>query len=123
MRAVVKDWRQKGFHTGPSMIFVTTSARRVYKPSTAAALVGALECAIYGGLFQPPAVYIQLRLRFGTTERARCRKFFVCHTRAENMRMESPFDDLGQDSSAPVSQEKAVKIWEWAKKKTRDEAP
>jgi hypothetical protein len=104
------------------MIFVTTTWRQ-YKPGTAAALAGALECAIYGGLQKTPAVYIQLKMTYGTTRREQYQKFFVCHTRAENMRMESPFDNLGQDTSTPVSQEEAVEVWEEARKQTRDEAP
>lgn len=122
MRALVKDWRQKGFHKGPSRIFVTMISEQL-KPSTAAALAGALECAIYGGLSNTPAVYIELNMAFGTTRREQRRKFYVCHSRAENMRMDSPFVDLEPDPSAPVSQEGGVEIWEQAKKMTRDEAP
>jgi hypothetical protein len=86
-------------------------------------LAGALECAIYGGLSNTPAVYIELKMAFGTTRREHERRFYVCHSRAENMRVESPFVDLRPDPSAPVSREEGVEIWEQARKMTRDEAP
>jgi hypothetical protein len=43
------DWRGKGLHKLPTTIVVTTISMQ-YKPSTAAALAAALECAIYGSL-------------------------------------------------------------------------
>ena len=119
MRSVVEDWRQKGFHKGPNRIAVTTPSRW-YKPSTAAALAGALECAIYGGLLNPPAVYIQLMMPFGTTSEEKDRVFYVCHTRAENILVET-LD--GEDSSTLLSAEDGLEIWEQAKKKTGDKSP
>lgn len=62
-------------------------------------------------------------MAFGNTKKELRRKFYVCHSRAENMRVESPFSDVGRDSLAPVSQEEALKIWEQAKRKTGDETP
>ena len=122
MRADVTNWRQKGFHEGPNRIVVVTPSRR-YKPSTAAALAGALECAIYGGLLNPPAVYIRLKMMSGTTGEGKDREFYVCHTRAKNMLVETLDDGLGREALAPVGREESVEIWEQAKKKTRDQAP
>lgn len=113
IRATVKDWRQKGFHKGPRRIIVTTISRR-YEPITAAALARALECAIYGSLLNPPAVYIGLKMMFDTTSEEKDRKFYVCHTRAENMLVKT-LDD--EHPSTLVSAEDGLEIWEQAKKK------
>lgn len=59
----------------------------------------------------------------GTTSEEKDREFYVCHTRAENMLVETLDDDLGRESLAPVSREESFEVWEQAKKKTRDQAP
>ena len=51
---------------------------------------------------------------FGTTSEEKDRKFYVCHTRAENMLVET-LDD--EDPSTLVSAENGLEIWEQAKKK------
>lgn len=118
----MKEWREKGFHKGPTTIVVTTMSRYL-KPSTTAALAGALECAIFGGLSDPPAVYINSKTRIGTTRREQYRNFYVSHLRAEGMLMTSGGRELVVDSSSRLSPEKGKEIWEQAKRKTGDEAP
>jgi len=121
MRAV-KKWRRKGFHKGPTTIVVATQSMQ-YRPSTTAALAGALECAIYGGLSEPPAVYIGLKVTFGTTKREQSRKFYVSHGRAENMLVASYRSEQLNIASGSVSREEGTEIWEQARKKTEDQAP
>lgn len=118
----VKEWRQGGFHKGPTMIVVQTTSRR-YKPSTAAALAGALECDIYGGLLETPAVYIRLNFTFPGTRMVPVRKFYVSHRRTEHMLVTSSRYSLLDDRSSRLSQEEGIEIWEQARSKTRDEAP
>lgn len=57
-------WHQKGLHEGLVEIFISTGERSsLRRPSTAAAMAGALESAIYGVLHETPCVYIEcLRL-------------------------------------------------------------
>jgi hypothetical protein len=104
------------------MIAITTLSKR-YKPSTAAALAGAIESAIYGGLLKTPAVYILLSFTFGTTRTDKRQDFYVSHRRAENMRVTSRGAVLLDTPSSCVSQEKGLEIWEQAREKSRDEAP
>jgi hypothetical protein len=118
----VKEWRRGGYHKGPTMIAIHITARRD-KPSTAAALAGALECAIYGRLLETPAVYIRLRVTFPRTSRNRYRKFYVSHRRAEHMLVTSSHFSLLDDPSSRLSHEEAIEIWEHARTKAGDEAP
>lgn len=118
----VKEWRRASFHKGPTMIAIHTTSGRD-KPSTAAALAGALECAIYGGLLKTPAVYIRLRVTFPRTSKNHYRKFYVSHRRAEHMLVTSSRHLLVNVPSSRLSQEEGIEIWEQARMITRDEAP
>lgn len=118
----MKEWREKGFHKGPTTIVVKTRSMR-YTPSATAALAESLECAIYGSLSEPSAIYIRLKTTFGTTTREQHRKFYVSHLRAEGMLMTSGGGELVVNSSSHLSPEEGIKIWEQARKKSGDEAP
>lgn len=54
------QWHQKGLHDGLVELFISTGERSTLRrPSTAAAMAGALESAIYGRLHETPCVYIE----------------------------------------------------------------
>lgn len=63
-------------------------------PSTAAAMAGALECALFGRLWHPLAVYIGLKYPLGRTPKIDWRYYYVSHRRAENMLMTSVYVKL-----------------------------
>ena len=117
MRAM-KDWRLKGLHKLPTTIIVTTRSLQ-YKPSTAAALAAALECAIYGSLSKTPAVYIGLNMASGTLRP----RYYVSHRRAEDMLVRPLSSRLPRGPSGGVSREEGRQVWEKARRQTRDEAP
>jgi hypothetical protein len=119
----VKKWRQLGFHTGPTTIIVSPKTLYRLMPSTAAAMAGALECALFGRLSQPPAVYIGLNYPLGRTPRIGWKYYYVSHLRATDMLMKSVNVKLLDDPASHVNPEEGLKVWEDARAKTRDLAP
>lgn len=84
----LKAWRQKGSHEGRIQIFVRAPFESTHfeDPNTAAAMAGALECAIYGRLLDPPCVYIQcleLARRMPTMAHI---NYLVGHSREANIK-------------------------------------
>lgn len=119
----VKKWRQH--HKGPTTIVISSTNPWRLKPSTAASIAGALECAIYGRLLETPAVYVGLNMMLGLTraDRHRRRYYYISHGRAANMLVKSMDIRLLRGPACRVSLEEGVEIWEQARAKTRDPAP
>lgn len=124
MRTVQK-WRQRGFHEGATTFIISPTFLHRLKPSTAAAIAGALESAIYGRLSETPAVYIRLNMELGRNrmERSRMRCYYVSHRRAAGLLVQSLDIGLLKGPASRVSHEEGTEIWDLARRKSRDQAP
>lgn len=105
--------RCKGLHQGKN-IFIVRAISSTHKLISAAALAGALECAIHGRLLEKPAVYI--RSWSGTDITGVWEKeYYVSHGRDDNMLAEGDVIGWFDEQRKMVSAAEGAEIWKEAK--------